>query len=164
MNLIDIFFPKQCIICSRVGFDICNQCLTKIPKALPTCLLCNKVSNNGYIHKHCFDIEKDIYWIHGWNLLRKYKNIFNSKRENNLFSVYKLLLEELFNRFPKLDRKGRIEPMSNCSLDRYLSSMLLNDNHSATLYFVGEKVQDKEELIARINRACFKNIFLITIF
>lgn len=164
MNLIDLFFPKQCIICSRVGFDICNQCLTKIPKALPTCLICNKLSNNGYIHKNCLDINKDIYWIHGWNLSKKYKSIFDSKKKSNLFSIYILLLEELFSRFSKLDTKFRIEPISNCSLDRYLSSMLLNDNHSETLSFVGERIQDKEELITRINRASFKKIFLITIF
>ena len=164
MNLIDLFFPKQCIICSKVGFEICNQCLTKIPKALPTCLICTKVSNKGLIHKRCLDIDKEISWIHGWSLLRKYKFIFKSKKKNGLFSVYVLLLDILMRKATTFEEMSDIQPISNSILDNYLSKRFKKDSDFNRLCLVGEKVHNRKELINRIRNSTFKYIVVLTIF
>jgi len=164
MNLADLLLPKQCILCSRVGFDICNQCLTKIPKALPTCLICNKLSNYGLIHKECLDIEKEICWIKGWNPLEKDLTAFESKKENNLFSIHIFLLRDLSERFEILKKAFRIQTITNNLLDKDLSKKLHSNLHSETLCFVGEKIEDKENLTTRIKKTSIKNILILTIF
>lgn len=164
MNLVDILLPKQCILCSRVGFDICNQCLTKIPKALPNCLICNKLSNHGLIHQRCLDIDKEIYWIRGWNPLKNNLTVFENKKKNNLFSIYTFLLEDMLERFDTLEKTSQIQTITNSLLDRDLSKKLHFNTHSDSLCFVGEKIENKEDLITRIKQTPIKNILILTIF
>ena len=164
MNLIDFFFPKQCIICSKVGFEICDKCLTKIPKALPTCLICRKISNKGLIHKRCLETDKEIRWIRGWSLLKKYISIFKSKKKNCLFSVYALLLDILLTRTTPFGEILNIQPISNSPLDNYLSKRFKKNCSSNKLFLIGERIQNREELITRIRSSNFKEIFVLTIF
>lgn len=53
MDLRDLFFPKNCLLCNKQGSYICAQCLLKVPKARQKCPVCNWYSFKGKTHPSC---------------------------------------------------------------------------------------------------------------
>ena len=90
MDIIDSIFPKQCIICSKVGEDICKNCLRKIPRCLPQCPICHKLNNGYYTHKKC--CSKQIQCFTGWSITKEQENNFKQKISEGIISVYRYML------------------------------------------------------------------------
>lgn len=54
MGILDLFFPKWCVSCRKLGSYICAQCFTRIIFSdYETCLVCNRPSLTGYTHPTC---------------------------------------------------------------------------------------------------------------
>jgi len=54
MGLIDLIFPKKCVVCKKHGSYLCENCFTFLsfdPKSL--CLLCNNPTFNNLTHPRC---------------------------------------------------------------------------------------------------------------
>ncbi len=95
MTLLDYIFPKMCVVCSKVGKDICDNCIKKLTHTLPCCAICNKV-NKGYIsHDSCFNIKISFYT--GWYLDKNIEYILSSKNLQSSFSFYTYLFDILVN-------------------------------------------------------------------
>jgi len=54
MGLLDIFFPKRCVRCKKVGEYICADCFARISfDTRLICLVCGKNSIEGLTHPNC---------------------------------------------------------------------------------------------------------------
>lgn len=53
MNILDFFFPKFCLNCKKPGHYICSECLSKVEKANPICIVCKRFSPKGQTHLSC---------------------------------------------------------------------------------------------------------------
>jgi len=52
---LDLFFPRYCLVCGRLGSWICSQCLNFVKvNDLRICPLCCRPSVNGLAHPGCF--------------------------------------------------------------------------------------------------------------
>lgn len=54
MGLIDLIFPKKCVVCKKSGSYLCENCFAFLsfdPKSL--CLLCNNPTFNNLTHPKC---------------------------------------------------------------------------------------------------------------
>jgi hypothetical protein len=163
MSLLDYIFPKQCIFCSRVGFEICNPCLKKISKALPSCFVCKRINTHGLVHKGCLDTEKKIFWIRGWNPNPTYIRFFTSRKEKHLYSIYALLMGILIKERGK-EMKVNVQPLTRNSLDIYLSKIISSYSNSEILCLVGEKISNRKELALKISRSKYTTVIILTLF
>jgi len=93
MSLVNYLFPKQCVLCSRIGEDICNSCIKKLIHKLPSCYICKGLNNNYLTHHKC--LEKPIQYFTGWYLSKDLEIKLRKKRLNSLFSIYEYLLRIL---------------------------------------------------------------------
>lgn len=157
MSLIDIFFPKQCIICSRVGFDICDRCFTKLSKALPTCFVCRKISTNGRVHRSCLDTDNRVTYIQGWKISQRYNALFEEKKNKNIYSIYTYLLQYILDRY-----KIKKEEYNIFSLQ--ISWVKDRDRKAEKICFIGERIENEEALIEQIKKYSQKDILIITLF
>lgn len=97
MSLLDLIFPKQCILCSKIGSYICKDCLKNIPRTLPSCCICNRLSPGNLTHHGCSDIE--IRYYCGWYLNKNLKIEIDKRKIQGFYLIYLelfyLLLEYL---------------------------------------------------------------------
>jgi ComF family protein len=80
MNLLDIVFPKGCIICKRKGEYLCERCKKLFKKELPECYMCRRISNGYRTHRECRGMYSMDSVFVAWeyssltsDLLKKYK-------------------------------------------------------------------------------------------
>lgn len=52
-NILDVFFPKSCTICSKHGEYLCSKCKKLFKRNLPECYICRKLSTNYQTHDLC---------------------------------------------------------------------------------------------------------------
>ncbi|MDX9738786.1 MAG: hypothetical protein RBT33_00270 [Candidatus Dojkabacteria bacterium] len=174
MPLLDHIFPPQCILCSRVGYEICDYCLLHIPKALPACCVCKRISTNGVTHKGCSFSDIPILSIKGWNIGDKYLRELEKKKVLNIYSIYRYLLFKLI-KYSKLEgmiSKSVIYPIHSKSkeafnLNRYLATSLSKERGKGRIILVGETLESIDILkkeIENIKRKSIKEVVLITLF
>ena len=54
MGLLDLIFPKRCIVCKKSDNYICDNCFSYLSfDVKSTCLVCSKYSINSLTHKIC---------------------------------------------------------------------------------------------------------------
>lgn len=53
MELLDLFFPKNCLGCGGEGKYICQECIKKVPLAQAICPFCKHPSIDGATHVNC---------------------------------------------------------------------------------------------------------------
>ena len=52
--ILDLLFPKWCLVCGRIGTYLCLRCRMKLEYVhVDGCLYCDKVSLNGLTHERC---------------------------------------------------------------------------------------------------------------
>ncbi len=171
MGIIDILFPKQCIFCSRIGAEICSRCLINLPNALPSCAICERLSNNGEIHKNCLKINSRVIYKKGWNLTNTNSKVISSVQS---FGLYQFLLRILINSkgTRTLVRESEIFPLHtmdihkreiNKNLKKTLSNLVKESIHSK-ICFVGLDCEEKELLRGQILEQNNKEILILTVF
>ena len=70
--LLDLFFPKRCVGCRRVGSYICPRCFSKItPVPYSICPECTRPSMGGAVHAKC----KGKYTLDGLLVACRYEGI-----------------------------------------------------------------------------------------
>lgn len=170
MSLIDIILPKECIFCSKVGDHICERCLRNIPKSLPRCFQCGKISEDGKLHNSCDVFKYDIRYIKGWDLEKR--EIFESQKCIGFFSPYMEMLLNIVKRYNiKESYLGeKVLPIMASNkieneLNKYLAKSL-QGRKKDSITFIGEGVQSQESLLKQIEkeRKHYNAILVITIF
>lgn len=53
MGIIELFFPRQCLVCGKGKRYICSDCLEKVRKPTSICPVCRKFSLDGETHGKC---------------------------------------------------------------------------------------------------------------
>jgi len=54
MDLLDLVFPKRCVLCGAFGKYICNNCFSKIEFVeKPVCPVCQRQAIGGKTHPKC---------------------------------------------------------------------------------------------------------------
>lgn len=71
MFITDLFFPKTCIGCGRVGMYICAVCIHKISHTPVVCPYCKKPSIDGTTHACC----RRKFGIDGLSSVWKYEGV-----------------------------------------------------------------------------------------
>lgn len=153
MVLTDIFFPKQCIVCSRIGFEICDKCITHITRSLPKCMVCGKINTKGDTHLLCSkNLSFKLSYIQGWDIPYDIYMNFRRKRDLSIYSTHKYLLEDLLERSNIQNKLFRVIPIQNNPIDRFLVSHVYSDSNSKHLCVVGENIPDRYQLIQRLEK------------
>jgi len=174
MHLLDWIFPKQCIFCSRVGYDICDNCLKEIPRCLPCCFVCKKITNYGKTHQECFPTRDDIkiYYKRGWYISQRKSLPLSSKKSLCLNSAHKYLLNILVK---STTLSSNIVPIkTELDIDYRFNILLVksikregNTSNIKDIYLVGEFLPSAEYINKQITEILKKDvhdIYIITIF
>jgi competence protein ComFC len=54
MAILDLVFPKKCVVCKKIGEYICDDCFSYLSfNTENICLVCKNHSKNGLTHKEC---------------------------------------------------------------------------------------------------------------
>ena len=122
-TLLDIVFPKSCVICSRHGEYLCDRCKLLFKKTLPECYLCRRISAGYCTHSQCMKENSLDSVIVLWEydklssgLLKKYKYGLATDIEKTLEA---LILSRIRDTYYIPDRKKVLcipVPVSNSRL------------------------------------------------
>lgn len=153
MKLIDYVFPKQCLICSKIGEDICNHCLKGLTRTLPSCCICNKLSNNYLTHTNC--LNSHIQCFTGWYLTKDIQVSLLRKKTTHLYSVYELLFNNLITYLKIGDfiNSSHVYPVPSENKDDFLLNNHMSRkiakkaNKETAILFVGEYLPDIQNVI-----------------
>jgi len=81
MGLLDLFFPKYCVACKKLGQYICDACFARLSFDVPElCLVCDKPAISGITHPVC----KTSYAIDG-----SFSGLFYNKTARKLLYAFK---------------------------------------------------------------------------
>ena len=67
MGVIDLLFPISCLECGKGEGYICNDCLSKIPKAKLFCVECHRSSIDGATHTKCRKVRSIDFAYSSWD-------------------------------------------------------------------------------------------------
>ena len=68
--ILDLFFPKRCVSCGRLGGYLCADCYQKIEiVTYPVCPYCLRQAIGGRVHPRC----KKAYGLDGLVIAARYK-------------------------------------------------------------------------------------------
>jgi len=173
MKLIDYIFPKQCLICSRIGEDICNHCLKGLPHTLPSCCICNKLSNNYLTHTNCSIYN--IQYFTGWYLTKDIETSLIRKKEYHLYSAYDFLLNNLiaYLKIEDLIYSSHIYPIPSQNKDDFCLNNHLSrriprtGNKGENILFIGETLPDIQNVLNKAKGLSIKeplNIHILVLF
>jgi len=107
-SIIDMFFPKYCLMCGKPGNSICNYCSKKFIPSLPECYKCRRLSLNYKTHSNCFNRYSldSVFWAWQYNSLSskfiktfKYKGAFSMSEEIGSFLIKRILETNFLNQF-----------------------------------------------------------------
>jgi hypothetical protein len=153
MNIIDFLFPKQCIFCSRIGYEICPTCHTKLIRSLPSCCICKKISKDYWTHDEC--INGKIQCFTGWYISKDISSTLERRKSIGIYSTYLHLLNELIESFQLTEyiQNSTVLPIpskdiSTKKLNQYLSKTIHSgESNSLNLLFIGESVGDVKDIL-----------------
>lgn len=142
--ILSTIFPPNCIICSRIGHHLCNQCRAFLHNSLPMCFCCKKINNHSLTHSKCrLVLDVDFVftqWIHNCN-----SNIINNLvLKDSAYSVFKELLKLINNKeLLNLFNTARIEYIKdknkevNQNLQKEIIRGFNKNSTDSTLLLVG---------------------------
>lgn len=103
MSFLDLFFPKRCVSCEKIGSYICPDCFTKIKTvSTPICPVCTKPAIHGLTHPVC----RSRYTPDGLVCLFSYSGPIRK-------TIHKLKFDSLFDVVPDLSRLAKEEIEEN---------------------------------------------------
>lgn len=99
--MLNILFPKECLICSKVGNWLCSKCKSKLIRTLPNCYICKTLSNNYITHAKCTKEKTFEKVITIWKYNEYSKKLIHNFKYKHRFQVgnyiFSLIEKELKN-------------------------------------------------------------------
>ena len=106
--IVEILFPKYCLVCGKPGKSICNYCIKKFIPSLPECYACRRLSNAYSTHTKCRTAYSlnSVFW--GWQynqissqLIKvfKYKDAFDMQEEIGSIFAERILQTKFLDNF-----------------------------------------------------------------
>lgn len=87
-KLLNFFFPKFCLSCSKLNSYFCQECFSRVVIEKPTCFICQSRNNDGSLCSFCLYKAGDnnkFFYVDKINWLSLYKN----QSLKNLMFFYK---------------------------------------------------------------------------
>ena len=103
-------------------------------------------------------------YIHGWDISERYYHLFEEKKMINIYSVYGFLLQYILSKYRIRKEDYHTSVLQASGINSYLKSVMGEYSRAEKLCFIGERLENKEYLIERINKYHKKDILIITIF
>ena len=156
MNIFDKIFPKYCLICSKIGKDICDNCLKGIPHTLPSCCICKKLSNEYHTHKDCSEVTFQCFT--GLYISNSLKSELEKKINLGIYSTHLYMLEKMIERFSlnSIINSSNIYPLESETKERKeLNSRLAmrlraSCKKKENILLIGGCIESKEILLKQI--------------
>lgn len=89
--LLEILFPKHCIVCKHQSKYICLRCQKGLQNYLPECYICRRLSNGSLTHPNC---QKEVK-IDDIKIIWKYNNIAKELLKAYKYSKIKSLSNDI---------------------------------------------------------------------
>ena len=154
MNILDHIFPKQCIVCTKVGEYICEKCVKELKYTLPSCCVCNRLSNGYFTHPGCKDIN--IQCFTGWYMSRDIDTLFEKKKLLGIYSTHMYMLDILVKHLKLKDliSKSNVYPIyskvrESYTLNRYMARRLDTGGKKENILFIGESMESVEDVLSQ---------------
>ncbi len=100
--MLNLLFPKECLVCSKVGDWLCPRCKKKLVQTLPQCYICKTISNQYNTHNSCLKDSsfKKITTLWKYNecskkLIHNYKYKHRFKIGDYIFSLFEDKLKDI---------------------------------------------------------------------
>lgn len=160
MNIFDNIFPKYCLICSKIGKEICDNCMKKVPHTLPSCCICNKLSNGYFTHKECSEIRFQCFT--GLYISNNLKSELEKKINLGIYSTHMYILNRVINRFTldTIIKNSEIYPIESENrktniLNKKLATKLrLSKERKREILLVGNSIENKDNLLQQVKGLC----------
>jgi len=172
MNIFDYIFPKYCLICSRIGKDICDNCLKGIPHTLPSCCICKKLSNGYFTHKSCFEIPFQCFT--GLYISNSLKLELERKSNLGIYSTHTYILDRIIEHFSlnsTLNRSNIYPIESDKKEVRVLNNILatrlkVSFKNKRDILLIGASIENKELLLQQVKGLCTEpfNLRILVLF
>lgn len=100
MNLLDLFFPKRCLGCGRVGRYFCDRCartIRPIESNEAICPVCEKSGIDGFTHPRChtkYDIDGLTCCFHYDGIVKKAVKAIKYRYVSDLASEFMTAIPE----------------------------------------------------------------------
>lgn len=98
-NLINLFFPEKCVICSKQGAFLCPNCFAKLTLIeTQTCPRCNRISTKGRLCPRCRP-KVALSGVVSWSYFKdqNIKDLIHAYKYEKLSAMAPLLAEQLIN-------------------------------------------------------------------
>jgi len=113
MGFIELFFPKQCLVCKKGNKYICSDCLEKVRKPMSICPMCKKFSFSGKTHEKCMRSQS----LDGFTAIWKYEGVIRQAILKLKYKFASDIAEEIIERaIPKLRDISPINTFHNILL------------------------------------------------
>jgi ComF family protein len=106
--IVDILFPKYCLVCGKPGFSICSYCKKKLIPSIPECYICRRISSRYKTHSNCMQNMSLDFLFYAWRYtdissrlikVLKYKGAFNIQNEIGELLQSRLLQTKFLENF-----------------------------------------------------------------
>ncbi len=140
--ILDLIFPKFCVICKKFGQYICQDCRRQvIPYKNKYCHICSKPSFIGLNHTNCYGELDGVFSFFEYK--GNIKKVIKSLKYSLVYSVW----EEIFNLIPQtiVEDLRKIKKVNNIA---YLQKITLHDIRLKQRGF--NQVQPLESYISKL--------------
>jgi len=168
MNIFDYIFPKYCLLCSKIGEEICDRCLKEIPYTLPSCCICNKLSNGYLTHKDCSKIQFQCFT--GLYISNDLRNALEKKMNLGIYTTHIYLLEKIVERLSlstiihnsQIYQIQDIKNEINILNSQLANSLRITEEKKDDILLVGNCIGNKEMLLQQV-KGLYKEPFNLRI-
>ena len=156
MNIFEYIFPKQCLICSKIGENVCSNCIKELSYTLPSCFICKKLSNRYWTHKNCLDF--DIQCFTGWYLSKNFEYELKKKIEMGIYSthisllnilIYHLHLEDIIENSQIYPIQSKNRDINNLNIN-LAKSINTSVKEKEDILFIGYTIENSNNLLKNI--------------
>jgi competence protein ComFC len=106
--MLHILFPKECLICSKIGLWLCKKCQKKLVQTLPTCYICKSLSNKYCTHNGCLDKNSLNKITTIWKYNEYGKSLIHSYKYKHRFQVGDFLFSLIEDKLKTFDMKDSV--------------------------------------------------------
>lgn len=103
--MIDLLFPKECLVCSKTGLWLCKTCQKELYPTLPNCYVCKKLSNGFLTHKECYKDNSLESVVTLWKYNECSRKLIHNFKYKNRFRIADFLFSLFENKLKSIDLK-----------------------------------------------------------
>jgi competence protein ComFC len=106
--MLNFLFPKECLVCLKVGSLLCNRCKKNLFPTLPNCYICKKLSNGYITHRGCKKQDSLESIITFWKYNEYSKKLIHNFKYKDRFQVSDFLFCLFEKKLEKIDFKNSL--------------------------------------------------------